>query len=85
MSYGNNCCMNPAELMISLADPQNLCFVSVSAGLGSGGENRQSSLGIEHVPHSRYVNVGLINYARAHMAVCRQMMYQLSSLNSLSQ
>lgn len=68
--------MNPAELMISLT-PQRIhkIFVlSVSAGLGSGGEKRRSTLGEENMPHSRYVNAGLINYAKAQMVACRQMM-----------
>lgn len=59
--------------MISLT-PQwiHIIFVlSVSASLGSVGENRQSTLGIELAPLLRYVNVGLINYAMAQKEDCR--------------
>ncbi len=59
--------------MISLT-PQWIYIIfvlSVSAGLGSVGENHQSTLGVEHVPRSRYVNVGLIDYAKVKKEDCR--------------
>ncbi len=65
--------INPAELVISLTTQWiYIIFVlSVSAGLGSVGENHQSTLGLEHAPRSRSVNVGLINYAKIQKEDCR--------------